>query len=81
MRVSHPPSRLSPPPGASMTDLFAAAGNDPQTDVSSPVPSKRKGEDDKVPKRGYRACVRFFGSINQDKQLMSGPLPTAKSKM
>ncbi|GMK59278.1 hypothetical protein CspeluHIS016_0702930 [Cutaneotrichosporon spelunceum] len=50
MRLSHPPSRLSPPPGASVHDLIAGARE------SAPPPPKRKDED-RAPKRGYRACV------------------------
>ncbi|BEI89708.1 uncharacterized protein CcaverHIS019_0210700 [Cutaneotrichosporon cavernicola] len=50
MRLSHPPSRLSPLPGVSMHELMAGARE------SAPLPPKRKDED-RTPKRGYRACV------------------------
>ncbi|CAK9782838.1 hypothetical protein CC85DRAFT_286422 [Cutaneotrichosporon oleaginosum] len=51
MRLSHPPSRLSPPPGASMQELIAGA-----REAVPAAPPKRKDEE-RVPKRGYRACV------------------------
>ncbi|KAL1413416.1 hypothetical protein Q8F55_001182 [Vanrija albida] len=74
MRLSHPPSRLSPPPGTSVHDLLvtgaregAASGSGhaagPSTAASAGAGSgsgstaaKRK-EEERVPKRGYRACV------------------------
>jgi hypothetical protein len=51
MRLSHPPSRLSPPPGASMQELMAGARE------SAPAPAPKRKDEERVPKRGYRACV------------------------
>lgn len=64
MRLVHPPSRLSPPPGSSMQEVpynQASARESPTIPSSAAgsstgTPAKRKGED-RVPKRGYRACV------------------------
>lgn len=65
MRLVHPPSRLSPPPGSSMQEVpynQTSARESPTVPPSSAAgsstgtPAKRKGED-RVPKRGYRACV------------------------
>lgn len=61
MHFAHPPSRLSPPPGSAMQEVPYNSARDSPTHASAGgsstgTPAKRKGED-RVPKRGYRACV------------------------
>ena len=57
--MHHPPSRLSPPPGTSISNLLTASGiaqgDGRQGSVDEADGSKRK--EDTGPKRGYRACV------------------------
>lgn len=99
MRLSHPPSRLSPPPGTSRHDVLAAAGSagdaggSASTSTASAsalatamsTPAKRK-DDERVPKRGYRACVsrvQHAQHVQHGKMLTAntGPLPDAQGKV